>query len=216
MRRSIFIKGVLLFAALIAGIVLAKITHTVSSNDGMSVNVILADGLRVSVYKDAGGDGPFNYDAQQPPILNLSSSQQTNLKPGIYDFVLNNPDQYKNPVIKKEITKSSNEIKIMPVYTDTKLAYLLPSVRQEAQNALFAAYLPIKQNYTISKDQAYGLGDWYGAMLQAKNPSMDNLKVILHKTNNSWSMAIKEPMISIGKPANPNIPPEFIDLVDKL
>jgi hypothetical protein len=207
-------KIILLATAFSAGVFFGIYkNHQTSYNN---VVVHLPKNVKASIYKDLGGDGPFNYDKNKP-LIALQPSQSVKLKRGVYDVVINDPaNQYTNPVIKKSVDYGTREISVELNYTDEKLNSLLPEVSSSAQAAIYAAHPSIKQGYIIAKEHLYGLGDWYGAELQPKDPAMDNLKVILRLDNSSWKMAIDDPTISIGQPSNPDIPFEVIKKVDQL
>lgn len=208
-------KIILLFVALSAGIAFGIYKN--HQQKFQEVSIKLPRSVKISIYKDLGGDGPFNYDKDKTPLFILESSQKVELEKGIYDLVLDNPsNDYSNPVIKKMVDYGTTQIVVEPAYTDSKLASLLPAARPGALIGLYADYPLIRQNYTISKDALYGFGDWYGAVLQPKDPTQDVLKVMLHEVDNSWKMAVKNPDISIGKPANPGVPPGVLDQLDKL
>jgi hypothetical protein len=216
MKRWISLpKVILLLLALGAGIALGVYKNHQTKLQEVTIN--FPQGVKVSIYNDSGGDGAFNYNPNQKPLFTLESSQKIQTERGVYDFVIDNSNNdYDNPVTKQPIDYGTTEVILKPVYTETKLASLLPTIKPAALGGLYAAYPLIQQNYTISKDGLYGVGDWYGAVIAPKNPAMDTLRVILHKEGSSWKMAIKEPVISIGKPSNSNIPPAVIEQVDEL
>jgi len=174
-------------------------------------------GIEVSIYKDLGGDGAYNYNQNRPLLVTVSSSQKVKLKTGIYDVVVSDPSNlYSNPVTKEIISYNTKTVTVHPSYNDQKLESLLPSVRPSILESLYKAYPHIPQNYTVINDHLYVLGDWYGSVLKPKNPSLDTLRIIMHKEGSAWKLAIKQPTISIGEPSNPTIPPDVIEKVDQL
>ena len=181
------------------------------------VLVQLPTNVKVSIYKDLGGDGAYNYNPNSKPIATLSTSKKVALKRGVYDFVADNPAQkYTNPVSRQTIDYSTSSVTLQLSYSDEILATILPEIKTDALNALYQNYPDIQQNYTISKEQLYMLGDWYGVVLQPNDSSLDTLRAILHKDNNHWQLVSGQPDLSIGEPSHPNIPPQIIEQVDQL
>jgi hypothetical protein len=180
------------------------------------VAITIDAGLHAKLYKDRGGDGAYNYNANSKPITSLDSGRVVRLRDGIYDAVVDDPThQYENPVIRVVVTPGTNSASISPTYTSTKLAALLTSGQPAIIQALTAKYPALPSLYTITNGQLYERGDWYSAVLTPDDPSNDILRVIMHEDGGSWKVITDPPQISIGEPANPGIPTDVIEGVDQ-
>lgn len=212
-RRYLWLAVLVVFAFA------AGIGYGIYKNNKISmreVSVDLPKGVRVSVYKDLGGDGAANYDANDS-VESLSASGTISIKTGSYIFAIESqPNQYKNPFSRETIDQTTSKITIKPTYSDEKLSELLPEARSAALTALYAKYPLLKQNYTIAGDGIYELGNWYGVTLIPKNPTFDTVKMIMKLENGSWKPAIGHPMISVGQPSNPTIPLSVLQGVNSL
>jgi hypothetical protein len=181
-----------------------------------NVAITIDPGLQVAVYKDLGGDGAYNYNANSTPLASLNGDQTIKLRDGIYDAVVSDPNhQYENPVIKVVVTAGTNSATISPTYTTARLAALLASQQAAITQALDAKYPSLPSLYTVS-GQLYEHADWYGAVLEPNNPANDILRVILHKQGSTWAVVTDPPEISIGEPSNLSIPTDVIESVDQL
>jgi hypothetical protein len=214
MRRSIFIKITLLLLALAGGIALGFYRNQTSS---VEVPVKFAEGIKVLVYQDGGGDGSYNYDLSSKPLFTLLKSQKINIGLGVYDFVVSDSnDKYDVPVKKINIDKQAKVVNLDFEYSTQKLSAMLATEKNAAEAVILSNYPSLSQNYRITKENLYLTGEWYGAVLQPASASLDTYRVILHKQSGGWKIAVKEPAISIGIPSNPEIPPSVITKVDEL
>lgn len=181
------------------------------------VDVSIDPGLNVTIYKDLGGDGAFNYNPNSKPIARLSASQTITIRDGTYDTVVSDPThEYENPVVKFVVAPGTDSVAVSPSYTSSKLATLLANEQPAITQALQAEYPDFSQNYGIADEQLYEQGNWYGAVLTPSAPTSDALRVILQKQGGSWGVVTDPPQISIGEPSFPNIPTDVIESVDQL
>lgn len=209
------IKLLLVVVALVGGWIFGNLKNNQLSNVKVQVNVPSA--TKISVYKDLGGDGPYSFDPSQPLASDLSYSQEVNLSPGTYDLVASDPNHvYVNDISQALVNATTSAISPHLSYTESKLQAMLPGVRAAAQAVLFKTYPTLETNYTVSKDGLFMLGDWYGAVLKPVSPNMDTLRVILESRNGSWTVAVRQPDISIGEPSNPKIPAAVVEAADQL
>jgi hypothetical protein len=208
--------GKMMFVVLViaAGIGLGIYKNRLNSTH--LVEVKIPNASEVSIYKDLGGDGSSNYSGGKL-LFKLVTSQKVKLADGTYDFVVtNNPELYQNPVDKVVINSSVKEVLVTPVLTDQALANLLKDEVAAANAALFDKFPTLKQSYTLSSGRLYLDGNWYGAVLKPQNSSLDSLKIIEHKQNDKWVVAVSTPAVSIGQPSNPSIPFDVLKAVDQL
>lgn len=205
--------GLLLVAGFAGG---GWLAHAHNQAHPRLIKLGLPTGIKVAVYPDRGGDGAFNYDGSKPPVWTGQAGQTFSLANGIYDFVLDDPDnRYASDVTRVDIDDNTTDVNLQPSYSQARLAALLPAARADAQAALYKRYPQIPGSYSVARDGLFGLGDWYGALLKPADASLDPVRVILQKTTAGWVMAAGDPAISIGQPAHPNIPAEAIEQVDK-
>ncbi|HEY5152563.1 MAG TPA: hypothetical protein VII55_01170 [Candidatus Saccharimonadales bacterium] len=180
------------------------------------VSVKLGANLRLSIYKDLGGDAPYNYNTHGSPLFDLSTNGTVKLKKGVYDFVVNDPShQYENPITKVVVSDSTSSVTISPFFTDQKLRDLLGSERSTIQQTMLSQYPSLNSFYTIGTDQLYEYGNWYGAVLNPLDAQYDKLHIIMERQGGSWKVEAP-PQISIGIPSNPFVPSDVVDSVDQL
>ena len=216
MRRSYIVPVFGVFLALLLGCALG-----IARNVQHSYRTVVLDvptGVHGAVYKDLGGDGSYNYDANHPALHTFSGKTSLKLKIAEYDVVLNDPQkEYANPVTKIAVDSNTSRVSIAPAYTNDKLASLLPSVRNQALNSIYSSIALLQQNYTVSDEHLYGLGDWYGVVFTPNDPAIyDTVRMIAHKSSDGWKPAIDKPWISIGTPSHPGVPSSIIEAVDQL
>lgn len=209
------LKVILVMVAVSVGLGLGLLQNYVRSFH--DVNVKLASSIEVSIYKDRGGDGTYNYDTKAKPLKTLTNNDTIRLKEGAYVFVVDDPsNQYENPATKHRIDGPNQTITINPGYTTEKLKQLLPDIRENARAALYTQYPRLPQNYTITADATYIRGEWYGFVIKPNEPQFDVVRGIMHKKDGSWRLETNPLLLSIGAPSHPDIPFEIVSAVNKL
>jgi len=212
LRKRIIIAILVIVAGLVAGGIVNMIRDT------KTMHISLEDGVtNVNVYPDLGTGQPYNYNSKNKPVATITVSGSVKLHTGTYDFVIsgNTASQFANPVSQIDVTRATTAITINPLLASAQLTKLLQTKQAAIHQALSTNYPTLSQYYTISNEALYRHGDWYGAVLTPSNPTVDTLRLVMHQTDTSWSIAAK-PQVSIGAPSNPNIPTDVLTAIDIL
>lgn len=207
------VKYILVALCLPLGCVVGIFVHQQKSK--VSYQVDIPAGQTVKVYRDIGGDAPFQYDATKPPLDNLARSQSITTKPGVYDFVLSNSQDYSAPVVKVTVNEGTKRVSVRPSYSDAKLNALLVEERDGVIDALRRSYGAKADLYVFSVIKLFERGNWAGVTLTPKSSQYDPVRLIFHKQGGVWSVATAPSILVIGS-YNPSVPQAVIDQVNAL
>jgi hypothetical protein len=174
------------------------------------MSVDIPDGESVSVYKDLGGDGAYNYDPSSEPEFIIDSDQDINIKRGLYVYVIEDKKNVYEKPIERFYAEGKKSIKIDSDFNQNKLGELLTKERSKIRSTIVKKYPQFPELYKVSRENLFKKGDWYGAYVEARNSFYDDARIILNKQNGQWSVATDPPQIIIGEPSHKNIPIDVI------
>lgn len=216
MSRLNYFRLAIVLVAFVCGVIFANYKNHQRSY--LVATVKIPQGVSAKLYLDNGGDGPYNYNQDQPLYTNLHSGDKLKLKNNTYDLVINDSSgKYNNLVKKIDIGPSNSLLSASPTYTNAKLASLLPVERPDIIAALYAKYPDLSKNYSLGQDELFSLGDWYGLALKPNQSIADDLRVIMHKQSDGmWVVAVNKPSMVFGQPANPEIPLQVLEGTNSL
>lgn len=105
------------------------------------------------------------------------------------------------------ITNDTTVLDISYNYTEKHLDSLLEKVQSDVHTVLYSAYPNAKNNYQLTHEKLYRLGDIYGVALVARTPddNSDTLRVLLEKKNDTWHILSKPPTPILSSPDYPDI-----------
>lgn len=95
---------------------------------------------------------------------------------------------------------------------------LLLSERQTIQGVLYAAYPKAHDDYTLTREQLFDKGEWYGALLTYNNPkstNRDTLRVLMEKKSNVWILRTKPPQPLLSTKEFPDAPRSVLVTINK-
>ena len=132
-----------------------------------------------------------------------------------YDVIFSGNRGYNDGLV--AVKDFHKPVIINPTYSKDKLQSLLnselPIVRATIQNY----YPKVNSLYSVSKGELYNFGEWYGTTLIYRggySQSSDTLRIILHKTGDTWQVAA-QPDIILSSNAYPAIPFDILDDVNQ-
>lgn len=152
-------------------------------------------------------------------VQDITKTGQTlKLKKSNYLIKYTGSTGYKSLYQSFALTDSKKTITIKPEYTDKKLDMLLDSELNTIKASLISKY-PKSNHYKIERGQLYQKGDWYSTVLDYIGDdsfNSDNLRVVLHKNNDTWSVVTDPPSITLSEIAYPSIPKNILDDINTL
>ena len=211
MRRYIAV-AVCFLILLVIGMAFGSFVHHRRSL--VSFMVDIPAGSTVKIYADQGGDAPFQYDPAKP-LFTLASDQTIKTKVGVYDFVIQNTDDYQTNVEKATVNKATTVVAVDPDFSTAKLEKELVKERPAILGALSAKFSNIDQYYTVTKVQIYNHGEWAGVILTPKSASYDPVRFVLHKNKGVWTV-VNDPSILVIGSLYKNIPQNVVSSVNSL
>lgn len=119
----------------------------------------------------------------------------------------NNPQ----PTVTPSPTKSQPAKKVDLVAT-------LESEKPTIHGALLAAYPKISTDYTITREQLFDKGQWYGALLTYKGTDTDNrdtLRVLMQKKDGAWALRTTPPRMLLAAKQFPDVPRSVLQSINR-
>lgn len=158
------------------------------------------------------------YDINQKDVAHLTKSGQTVRlsKHGDYHITYVATEGYASGT--QQFNADTSTVTISPYYSDQKLSSALQNESSTIHTALTTAYPQIASLYDVTSEHLYHSGDWYGALLKYKGSdifNLDNLRVVLHKENNTWVVTTTPPLPTLSTYTYPSIPIDILQAVNK-
>lgn len=177
--------------------------------------------IKVSIYKNAGGDGASTEEiVKQKPIINsLSSSGSIKLRRGSYRLVSENNENYDNIVVDFAVSKHATNLDIAVKYSPDKLKDMLAQEQEQINNAIVGIYPGIKDIYTIDEGILLVRGEWYATKLLSKSSykqENDTLRLVANKKGGDWTIVTTPPDLIISSIKYKDIPRDVIKAVNDL
>jgi hypothetical protein len=170
----------------------------------------------IKLYKhDPVSDGP-TYKANDL-VVDTATKISKKLKKGAYVFVVT-PSSPDYDGLTESLLVGDTAVSLRPSIklSTQKLVSIAVQETPNIQKVLVEKYPVAMARYQVQKVVALQDGSWFGARLGTNNPADDVMVVVLHKTNESLSVASDPPSIILSKPVFPDIPGEVIDAVNNL
>lgn len=118
----------------------------------------------------------------------------------------------------RQISLDDDVIDIKPALSDKVLADKYVTEKDAILAALYKEYPDAKELYKLTSDRLYEQADWFGAVLDYNSDARfnrDNLGLVMHKTDGSWTVVTKPPMPSLNKYAYPDTPIYILEAINK-
>lgn len=211
MRRYL-VFAVCFVIMLAAGMALGSFVHRQRNMVSFAVNI--PDGAVVKVYADLGGDAPFQYDADKP-LFTLDSDDEIKTKVGVYDFVIQNKEDYQTGVKKVVVNNATTEVSVQPDFSNTKLALELVQNKDQITGALTAKFNDLATYYNIDKMELYKQGQWAGVTLTPKSSAHDPVRFVLGKKDGGWTV-VNSPSIFVLGSEYKSVPGDVVSAVNSL
>lgn len=117
----------------------------------------------------------------------------------------------ENKVEQTKATPSSSPKKVDLVKT-------LETERPTIHGLLLAAYPKIATDYTITREQLFEKGQWYGALLTYKGTDKDNrdtLRVLMEKKDGAWVLRTTPPQLLLATKQFPDVPRSVLQSINR-
>jgi hypothetical protein len=212
MRRLLILAALFCVAAYAGGMWLGSYVHHKRSIASFAVDI--PDGTTVKIYKDKGGDAPFQYDPSKP-LSTLTSDRKVSLKIGIYDFVVTPGNDYAVNVVKETVNRSVKSVRIDPDLSQTKLESMLAGEKGAIAEAVNTRFSKAPLYYSVDKTALYKHGEWAGVLLKPRSAEFDPVRLVLSNKSGSWKV-VNEPSILFIGSLYPEVPPEVVSSVNSL
>lgn len=84
--------------------------------------------------------------------------------------------------------------------------------------ALTAAYPKITTDYSLTKSQLFGDGEWFGTLLLYKGgdtANRDTLRVLMQKKNGMWYLRTTPPEMLLSTKKYPDVPKDILKTINQ-
>lgn len=211
MRRAIIAVLTSYLVLLGIGLGIGAFVHHQRSIASFAVDI--PTGATVKIFRDQGGDAPFQYDPSKP-LFTLHSDETVKTKVGVYDFVITGgASDYATTVSKTIVNKATSRVTINPTLSQAKLQSELSTEKPLILAALGAKFGDLGTYYTVSKVALYEHGDWAGVVLHPTFPQYDPARVVLTKKDGAWTV-VNDPAIYVIGSLNKNIPSAVVSAIN--
>lgn len=145
-------------------------------------------------------------------ITSINSSSFVRLSEGSYQYVVKG-DNYLDLATDFEVTKSTDEITIIPEYSDDYKQELLNKEEPMIRAALIEKYPTIFSQFHIYEISLYSKDKWAAGILAQtvdRRSSPDYYRFVLEKKDSKWNVVV-EPQIAIKASNYPSVPKEVMN-----
>jgi hypothetical protein len=105
-----------------------------------------------------------------------------------------------------------------PAPAKVDLAASLESERATIHGVLIAGYPKVATDYTISREELFDKGQWYGALLIYKGTDTDNrdtLRVLMEKKDGVWTLRTTPPQMLLSVKQFPDAPRSALQSINR-
>ncbi len=157
------------------------------------------------------------FTEQNTKIASLEKSDYLWLKNGNY-YAMPTGEKISKDSIKFIVAGHKTSISLNPMLSNDYLKRTLESELPLVSKALEKKYPNISNDYILTK--AYILGDeedWFGGLLIPQDPEMQNdyYRVVLHKSNEDWSI-VNKPELILNYSDYSTVPTRIIKYINSL
>lgn len=120
------------------------------------------------------------------------------------------------PQTNQQVAQPSQSSSPTPAKVD--LVASLESERPTIHSVLVAGYPKIATDYTISREQLFDKGQWYGALLIYKGADTDNrdtLRVLMEKKDGVWTLRTTPPQMLLSTKQFPDAPRTALQSINR-
>lgn len=169
------------------------------------------------VFEYSPRDGSVKLTGADGTVLHPAANTATRLKLG--EYTISRSGDGVNPEPQKlVVTPDLHRYSVNFSLTDDILAAQLATQQSAITRIIEQTYPRIPELYTISHQQLYGKGDWFGATLHhidATNQNRDTLHILLQRSGDDWKVISKPPQPVLTKALYPEAPIHILKRINQ-